>query len=353
MIHRTRSSSSESLSSSDSNKKLDVFLELKNKKMSSSNNTPKSKLLSKLKSKKKEGAKASGKDSGKSKVFHGEDSRFTMMHSDPKFLPVESKTLVNDPRLYEILDPSFTMLKKSRDASSRFSEQALKNTLKDIYNFEKDPMAMRVAKLKQAKKEMEEEEGRMDEESDYDSDDSIEGAREMLGKKSDRKPLTKDDIFEGDEEEEDEEEENMDYDKFLESLEGRPELENVEWDEKWEDAYDFDDEDAGILRAVGKTTEEEPEFEEQDLWDKYVDDDKEVKMIEDGDETRRFAVTNCDWSLVDSTDLFVLFSSMCPSSGRVISVTVYLSDYGKEQMRFESVHGPGNLFMDEETKRKY
>ncbi|EFC50277.1 predicted protein [Naegleria gruberi] len=300
----------------------------------------KNKVVEKLKK------KGSGGNKKQENVSSGnEDPRFAIMHKDPKFLPVEAKTVISDPRLYEILDPSFTMLKKSRDASGKQKEQAVKNTLKGIYNFEKDPMAMRVAKLKQAKKEMEEEEGK-DHESDYDSDDSIEDAKEMIGKK-DKKPLTATDIFEGDESEEEEEEE-MDFDKFLESLEGRPELENVEWNEEWEDAYDFDDEDAAVLKAVGQEVDSEniPE-EQQDLWDKYVDDQKQIKMIEEGEETRRIAVMNCDWNLVDSDDLFVLFSSMCPPSGKIVGVTVYLSDFGKQQRESEAVSGPGNLFYDE------
>ncbi|KAG2374701.1 hypothetical protein C9374_010445 [Naegleria lovaniensis] len=291
--------------------------------------------------------------------FGDVDPRFAMMHNDPKFLPVEKRTVINDPRLYEILDPSFTMLKKSRDASGRFREQAIKNTLKDIYNFEKDPMALRVAKLKQAKKEMEEEEGKEDHDSDYDSDDSIEGAKEMLGKNnSDNNSssrITKEDILASDDEDEKEEDEEISFDKFLESLEGRPELENVEWNEEWDDPYDFDDEDATILRAVGTSVDEaEPEIlqEQQDLWDKYVEDQKDIKMIEDGNETKRFAVMNCDWNLVDSSDLYVLFSSMAPSSGRVISVTVYLSDFGKQQLEYEAIHGPGSLHYTEEEKQK-
>lgn len=88
------------------------------------------------------------------------------------------------------------------------------------------------------------------------------------------------------------------------------------------------------------------------IFQKYVEDQKNIKMIEDGNETKRFAVMNCDWNLIDSTDLYVLFSSMAPSSGRVISVTVYLSDFGKQQLQYEAIHGPGSLHYTEKEKSK-
>jgi len=70
----------------------------------------------------------------------------------------------------------------------------------------------------------------------------------------------------------------------------------------------------------------------------YVDD-VTTDNIPTGDATSRFAVLNIDWQYMRALDLFVLFQSFLPSAHahaqsarRIVSVTVYPSDYGLEKM---------------------
>lgn len=59
-----------------------------------------------------------------------------------------------------------------------------------------------------------------------------------------------------------------------------------------------------------------------------------------GDVSRRFAVVNLDWDNVRAVDLFKAFSSFATGSGRVVSVTIYPSEFGKERMEREEMEGP-------------
>lgn len=66
---------------------------------------------------------------------------------------------------------------------------------------------------------------------------------------------------------------------------------------------------------------------------------EESKPIE-GDPTDAFAVVNMDWDNVRAVDLMATFSSFVPSGGNIKSITIYPSEYGKEQMQKEEIEGP-------------
>ncbi|KAM3489688.1 hypothetical protein MY3957_007031 [Beauveria namnaoensis] len=67
----------------------------------------------------------------------------------------------------------------------------------------------------------------------------------------------------------------------------------------------------------------------------------EQAEVEAGEVSKRIAIVNLDWDHVNSTNLFALFSSFIgESSGRVIKVSVYPSEFGKERMQREEIEGP-------------
>ncbi|EQL01910.1 hypothetical protein G6O67_006239 [Ophiocordyceps sinensis] len=71
--------------------------------------------------------------------------------------------------------------------------------------------------------------------------------------------------------------------------------------------------------------------------------------VESGQVTGRLAIVNLDWDHVNSTDLMALFSSFIPpGSGRILNISVYPSEFGKERMQQEEVEGPPkSLFKDD------
>ncbi|KAK0404367.1 hypothetical protein QR680_017425 [Steinernema hermaphroditum] len=72
--------------------------------------------------------------------------------------------------------------------------------------------------------------------------------------------------------------------------------------------------------------------------DDCADLDKNVERVEWA--SRRLAICNMDWDRVSADDLFVLFSSFKPPNGNLLSITVYLSDFGKKRTEQEEREGP-------------
>lgn len=74
--------------------------------------------------------------------------------------------------------------------------------------------------------------------------------------------------------------------------------------------------------------------------------------VESGEVTSRLAIVNLDWDHVNSTDLMALFSSFIPpNSGRILKISVYPSEFGKERMQQEEIEGPPKaLFKDEPAR---
>ncbi|KAF2083802.1 hypothetical protein K490DRAFT_5775, partial [Saccharata proteae CBS 121410] len=89
---------------------------------------------------------------------------------------------------------------------------------------------------------------------------------------------------------------------------------------------DSDDEDEDEL-AVEDTAEVEfPQGKSED-----------VPM---GEISRRLAVVNLDWDNIRAADLMAVASSFAPADGRILNVTVYPSEFGRERMEREELEGP-------------
>ncbi|CAI5740696.1 unnamed protein product [Peronospora destructor] len=76
------------------------------------------------------------------------------------------------------------------------------------------------------------------------------------------------------------------------------------------------------------------------------DEEEEIPM---GEETKRFAVLDCDWTRIRAVDLFALCQSFAPATGTVQNVTIYPSDYGLEKIREEAQRGPQDLWDEEDN----
>ncbi|KAI9705543.1 MAG: pre-rRNA-processing protein esf1 [Candelina mexicana] len=84
---------------------------------------------------------------------------------------------------------------------------------------------------------------------------------------------------------------------------------------------------------VGEEDEEGP----ANFPDVQVDQQTDVPM---GEVSSRLAVVNLDWDNIRAADLMAVFSSFTPSHGRILKVSVYPSEFGKERMEREEMEGP-------------
>ncbi|KAI9798044.1 MAG: pre-rRNA-processing protein esf1 [Candelina submexicana] len=118
----------------------------------------------------------------------------------------------------------------------------------------------------------------------------------------------------------------------------REELERVErsYDPARQGGFSSSSEESSLDEEdeiVGEEDEEGP----ANFPDVQVDQQTDVPM---GEVSSRLAVVNLDWDNIRATDLMAVFSSFTPSHGRILKVSVYPSEFGKERMEREEVEGP-------------
>ncbi|KYQ88709.1 hypothetical protein DLAC_10730 [Tieghemostelium lacteum] len=94
------------------------------------------------------------------------------------------------------------------------------------------------------------------------------------------------------------------------------------------------------------------ESSDEDVESEEEEDEEDEEDIPRGDAFKRFAVMNCDWENITSKDLFVLLNSFVPKGGYLVSVTVYPSDFGLEQLAAEKALGPSHdIFAKSDSKK--
>ncbi|KIW87909.1 uncharacterized protein Z519_11494 [Cladophialophora bantiana CBS 173.52] len=62
--------------------------------------------------------------------------------------------------------------------------------------------------------------------------------------------------------------------------------------------------------------------------------------IPTGEVTSRIAIVNLDWDNIRAADLMAVFTSFLPSSGSLLKVSIYPSEFGKERLEREEMEGP-------------
>uniref|UniRef100_A0A7N0TJJ7 NUC153 domain-containing protein n=1 Tax=Kalanchoe fedtschenkoi TaxID=63787 RepID=A0A7N0TJJ7_KALFE len=224
------------------------------------------------------------------------DARFASVHSDPRFqnIPRREKKVSIDPRFDKMFtDRNFGSSAAPVDKRGRRKERK-ENPLQRYYQLE--------------------EEKRKDEESE-------ESEEEEEKQKPDKVELKSGGVLE---ESESEEEDGLPSDDESDDME----------------SYDSQ------LSDVEVDTDDEIMIGESDS----DTDEQEESVPEIDQETNRLAAVNLDWHHIKAVDLYALLNSFLPDGGRIISVSVYPSEFGLQRMKEEAVRGPVGLF-DEDNKK--
>ena len=101
--------------------------------------------------------------------------------------------------------------------------------------------------------------------------------------------------------------------------------------------------DAEISDTLSESSSDEDDSEEVEDDEVFgFPDDQGVdgEEVPRGEPSSRLAVVNLDWDNIKSSDLMAVFSSFTPGDGRVLKISVYPSEFGKERMEREETEGP-------------
>ena len=114
-------------------------------------------------------------------------------------------------------------------------------------------------------------------------------------------------------------------------------------------------------KGAGKLEKEEEEGEESSSDDSSSDSESESESEEEeevfgiletqdtnadgegipkGEVSSRLAVVNLDWDNIRAADLMAVFTSFVPSGGRIMKISIYPSEFGRERMEREEMEGP-------------
>lgn len=109
-----------------------------------------------------------------------------------------------------------------------------------------------------------------------------------------------------------------------------------EGEEKDSEDLDSDASEASSFISVSESSEEDDY-----LMDKVMSEHPLVnQQVTVGEATKRLALVNLDWDQIRALDIYVLLHGFKPLIGVIKSVKILPSEFGKERLRMESIHGP-------------
>ncbi|KAI9801785.1 MAG: hypothetical protein M1825_003157 [Sarcosagium campestre] len=88
---------------------------------------------------------------------------------------------------------------------------------------------------------------------------------------------------------------------------------------------------------VDAVVEEDDDDDPSAVPDMQIDKQVDVPV---GEVSSRLAVVNLDWDNIRAVDLMAVFSSFCPPTGSIKSISIYPSEFGRERIEREDMEGP-------------
>jgi hypothetical protein len=96
--------------------------------------------------------------------------------------------------------------------------------------------------------------------------------------------------------------------------------------------------DGGLSSSSDESSSDEEEEEEMvEEQAELPQEDNEVPM---GDVTARLAAVNMDWDNMRASDIMAVANSFVPADGKILSVVIYPSEFGRERLQREDLEGP-------------
>ncbi|SCU85796.1 LAME_0D02850g1_1 [Lachancea meyersii CBS 8951] len=100
------------------------------------------------------------------------------------------------------------------------------------------------------------------------------------------------------------------------------------------------------------SSESEPDSGDSDLESDESEIELEDKKPDSGESSKTLAVVNLDWDHVKSEDLMITFASFVPKGGKIKKIAIYPSEFGKERLNREQVEGPPREIFASKKKSK-
>uniref|UniRef100_A0A1I7TZB6 NUC153 domain-containing protein n=1 Tax=Caenorhabditis tropicalis TaxID=1561998 RepID=A0A1I7TZB6_9PELO len=245
------------------------------------------------------------------------DERFSRIKSDPMFSGLKNteKKVVIDKRFAAALTEERFSTRAKVDMRGRKQKKIIGNSMLELYELEEEEKEKQKNKPSKSKKKEEDEE---DKELDdfFDEKDSDECVDEA----DDEEEAEIDDS----DEEKVDKKSGLNIFKRLDLARGEGNVESSSDDDSSED----EDEEEG------EKVDDKTGGIELDL----ANLDRDVDQVEWT--SRRLAVCNLEWDNMNCEDILMLVKSFTPQGGFVVSVGIYLSDFGEEQLNKEEKTGP-------------
>ena len=266
-----------------------------------------------------------------------EDARFKSVHNDPRFkfpnfknLKVKVDDRFNKKELKKLnagaLGKSVKIDKYGRKLKTK------DNNLSKFYEYESDEDGDEIPKEGIEEGEKEADENESDSESDSESES---GSSDESDDESKDQPLLK-------------EKEKNDVDALAEQIRKEESALDRARGEGLGTSSSSEEDDSSDSSSSSSSDDEDVAFEESES-----EIELEETKPEESDPTSSFAVVNMDWDNLRAEDLMATFASFAPKGGKIESVTIYPSEFGKERMQREEIEGPPKeLFKNKKKKSK-